>query len=134
MNISRFNFSKGRYSAPIDSRYARYIYEKTIDEKDEYVNALNIANKDLKHGTYGALLFHPKWKEKRFIILARDSMKCIICNSHQSLEIHHRQYHMIKETKEFKPPWDYPNHLLITLCIKCHQRGHRKYKVPTILI
>jgi hypothetical protein len=31
-------------------------------------------------------------------------------------------------------PWDYTDNLLITLCEKCHQKGHKQYKVPTIYI
>jgi hypothetical protein len=50
------------------------------------------------------------------------------------LQVHHRQYHFIVSQQKFRLPWEYPNHLLITLCESCHNRGHNKYKVPTINI
>jgi hypothetical protein len=86
----------------------------------------------LTHGTYGGLLFHPKWKEKRKEILAKDHHLCVICKSDKELQVHHRQYHFIVSQNQFRFPWDYADHLLITLCESCHSRGHNKYKVPTI--
>jgi hypothetical protein len=132
--MTRFSLSNGRYSAPYNSRYARYINERTIVGIDVHVNNENKKNQEIKHGSYGGLLFHPKWKAKRAEILTRDNNRCIICTNSNKLEVHHRQYHMIKETGHFKPPWDYPDNLLITLCVRCHQRGHAKYKVPTIQV
>ncbi|KLT65282.1 hypothetical protein AB669_13705 [Pedobacter sp. BMA] len=87
-----------------------------------------------KHGSYGALLFDRRWKDKRAIILSRDNNRCIICKQDISLEVHHRQYHYITSQKKFKVPWDYSDNLLITLCNSCHQRGHSKFKVPIIYI
>jgi len=86
----------------------------------------------LTHGTYGGLLFHPKWKEKRKEILDRDSHRCVICKSDKELQVHHRQYHFIVTLKQFRLPWEYADSLLITLCESCHSRGHSKYTVPTI--
>ena len=86
------------------------------------------------HGTYGGLLFHPRWKEKRVEILARDNGRCVICSEPDDLQVHHRQYHFIKKQQCFKVPWDYEDGLLITLCKSCHNRGHSKYKVPTLVI
>lgn len=88
----------------------------------------------LTHGTYGALLFHPKWKAKRKEILTRDKHQCVNCRSDKELQVHHRQYHFIANQNKFRLPWDYPDHLLITLCELCHSRGHNKYKVPTITV
>ena len=84
------------------------------------------------HGSYGPLLFHPNWKTKRKEILTRDMHQCIHCRSNKDLQVHHRQYHFIVNQQQFKLPWDYADHLLITLCQSCHSRGHNKYKVPTI--
>lgn len=84
------------------------------------------------HGTYGGLLFHPKWKEKRKEILTRDQYRCVICKSTDELQVHHRQYLFIVSQNQFRLPWDYADHLLITLCESCHSRGHNRYKVPTI--
>jgi len=87
-----------------------------------------------KHGTYGALLFRTEWKEKRKLILERDSSACVICGSAERLVVHHRQYTFIKPTQKFKDPWDYPNSSLITLCTNCHNRGHYKFQVPIVYI
>lgn len=86
------------------------------------------------HGSYGALLFDSRWKSKRADIISRDKGCCIICHAQEELLVHHRQYHFIKAENAFKMPWDYPEHLLITLCKNCHQRGHSKFKVPTLYI
>lgn len=82
------------------------------------------------HGTYGVLLFTPEWKEKRKEILQRDKHVCRVCSSTEKLQIHHRQYHYSLTLRKFKKPWEYPNKLMITLCEKCHQSGHNKFKVP----
>lgn len=84
------------------------------------------------HGAYKELLFDERWRLKRKIILQRDRNKCFICRKTEDLQVHHRQYHFILKTKQFKPPWDYDDHLLITLCKSCHNKGHNKYKVPTL--
>ena len=78
--------------------------------------------------------FDPEWKAKREEILQRDSNSCVICKRNNELQVHHRQYHFIIRENQFKPPWDYHESLLITLCESCHKRGHNKYKVPTINI
>ncbi|MEN0052374.1 MAG: hypothetical protein AAGC65_01830 [Mucilaginibacter sp.] len=84
------------------------------------------------HGTYGVLLFDPRWKAKRAEIVSRDGNACVICRGEDELQVHHRQYHFILVAGAFKMPWDYEDHLLITLCRSCHQRGHSKFKVPTL--
>lgn len=86
------------------------------------------------HGSYAALILHPKWKAKRQEILWRDRRCCVICASAIELQVHHRQYHFVYATNKFKDPWDYPDHLMITLCAICHSRGHSKYKVPIVKI
>lgn len=86
------------------------------------------------HGSYGALLFDSRWRSKRLEILARDKHQCVLCHSSDSLQVHHRQYHFIIDQQKFKAPWDYLEHLLITLCEKCHQRGHSQFKIPIIKI
>ena len=94
---------------------------------------MNIHQEDKKipaHGGYGAAILHPHWKKKRKEILARDQNRCVICHATDMLQVHHRQYLFSKSKNIFNEPWDYPNRLLITLCERCHQRGHRLYKVP----
>jgi 5-methylcytosine-specific restriction endonuclease McrA len=82
------------------------------------------------HGGYGATLLDQRWKDKRKEILVRDNFMCLVCKSEKSLHVHHRQYHFSKSQGQFKNPWEYSNNLLITLCEKCHKRGHNLYNVP----
>ncbi|MCQ6961099.1 HNH endonuclease [Mucilaginibacter aquariorum] len=86
------------------------------------------------HGSYGNLLFDPRWKAKRNEIITRDKGCCVICKSTDEIQVHHRQYQYVKAMKGFKVPWDYSDHLLITLCKNCHQRGHSKFKVPVLIV
>lgn len=86
------------------------------------------------HGTYGSSLLDPRWKARRAVILNRDRNRCINCGSGDDLQVHHRQYHFSKSLNEFILPWDYDERYLITLCEKCHQKGHRSYKVPVKMV
>jgi len=129
---------------PTQSRY-RYIafkgnevYRRYIQNEDD--KALLEAKLNGKkptipaHGSYGALLFDQRWKQKRAEILTRDGHRCVICKSQQNLQIHHRQYHFVVRNNQYKAPWDYEDHLLISLCESCHSRGHSKYNVPTLIV
>jgi hypothetical protein len=126
---------------PTRSRYrhlsfkSKTIYRRFIqEEKNLKQSNLEVNLEDIPaHGTYGALLFRPEWKAKRQEIISRDKC-CIICNGENTLQVHHRQYHFVVRENKFKLPWEYPGHLLITLCENCHKRGHSKFKVPTINI
>jgi len=86
------------------------------------------------HGSYGSLLFDPRWREKRAKILERDVHCCVICSSTEELHVHHRQYHFDQAAGAYKVPWDYADHLLITLCKSCHGRGHSKFKIPILTV
>lgn len=81
------------------------------------------------HGSYGALLWDERWRAKRKRILARDGNRCVVCGSTIELTIHHKQYH-VNENGQKHVPWDYHDKYLVTLCKKCHQSGHSKFKVP----
>jgi 5-methylcytosine-specific restriction endonuclease McrA len=83
------------------------------------------------HGSYGKYLLDIRWREFRKKIIQRDNNKCTICNSESALQVHHKQYHFSETARTFKKPWEYSTNLLITICKKCHDFGHRKYKVPT---
>jgi hypothetical protein len=98
------------------------------------IPANNFVSDNISHGSYGALLFDQRWKVRRLEILERDHHKCCNCGSANSLQVHHRQYHYITAEQRFKTPWNYPDNLLISLCEKCHSRGHVLYKVPIIKI
>jgi 5-methylcytosine-specific restriction endonuclease McrA len=128
---SRFHLGKGRFSPNSSSRFR--ISLSMITNRYSKVIAENLS-KDKNHGTYSELLFDERWKSKRQEILIRDNNLCIVCNGNNKLQVHHRQYHFIRNLSQFKPPWDYTNNLLITLCENCHQRGHSKFNVPTIYI
>lgn len=78
---------------------------------------------------YDQLLKTPQWGAKREEILLRDGHRCKNCQSTKGLQVHHRQYHMIK-TQEFVKPWEYSNRYLVTLCETCHMAGHQQYTVP----
>jgi 5-methylcytosine-specific restriction endonuclease McrA len=84
--------------------------------------------------TYSELLEAPQWNQKRKQILYRDGHRCKHCGNTHSLQVHHKQYHMLKYTGEFVSPWQYQNHLLITLCDTCHKNGHLMFKVPVFKI
>ncbi len=86
--------------------------------------------------SYEELLSRPEWKQKRKRILLRDNYTCQFCGatSKSELQVHHRQYHYIARLGIFKQPWDYPDECLITICKKCHNRGHSLYNVPKIKI
>lgn len=88
----------------------------------------------LHHGTYGHLLFDKRWRNRRLQILSRDGNSCVICRGNENLQIHHRQYQFVKALGRFKAPWDYEDRLLITLCERCHSKGHNRYKVPTVIV
>jgi 5-methylcytosine-specific restriction endonuclease McrA len=132
--MSIFHLPKGRYNAPPDMRYSAYIKNRSNDGKDHAATETHNKNLPDVHGSYGSLVLHPKWKARRKEIITRDQHKCVICGSGTEIQVHHRQYHFIKAIKKFKAPWDYADHLLITLCSKCHARGHSKFKVPSIQI
>lgn len=83
---------------------------------------------------YGQLLSLPQWKKKRKQILLRDGKKCRSCGSTYFLQVHHRQYHVLKSIGQFKLPWKYESKYLITLCEKCHNAGHSKFRVPIFSI
>lgn len=132
--MSKFDTNNGRYRSPDKSRYATYIKNRQADGKDSIAVDSHDQNLPKTHGSYGSLILHPNWKAKRQEILARDGHQCIICGSSVELQVHHRQYLFVKATQRFKAPWDYPDHLMITLCSSCHSRGHAQHKVPSIII
>lgn len=117
-----------------DAPYRRYIQVKHSHVNESGIPTQTSGLASMTHGSYGALLFRPEWKLKRMEILTRDMHRCIHCKCDKTLQVHHRQYHFIVSQQQFKLPWEYPNHLLITLCESCHNRGHSKYKVPIINI
>ncbi|MDI3527793.1 MAG: hypothetical protein PWR03_1976 [Tenuifilum sp.] len=84
--------------------------------------------------TYKNRLMDPQWKTRKEEILKRDGYRCVVCGSTEALEVHHRQYHYLIAAGRYRDPWDYDDHILITLCKECHSDGHAHYKVPVIFI
>lgn len=94
------------------------------DIKNEVIH--NKLNRD----NYRKLLLDVKWLDFRKRILERDKNRCVVCQSFKNLHIHHKQYHFSELSRAYKKPWDYNTKYLITLCEKCHDKGHSKFKVP----
>lgn len=69
--------------------------------------------------SYSDKLKDPRWQKKRYHILHRDHGRCVLCDERKYLHVHHKKY------IEGKNPWDYPDELLITICINCHRLIHR---------
>ncbi len=123
---------KNRFNFSFIPRYSIGLISKIIAVKPNSANSgSNFFNKNETHGTYGALLLDPNWKRRRLDILRRDSYQCVNCNSVDKLQVHHRQYHFSKGENKFRLPWEYPSHLMVTLCEKCHSKGHYTFKIPT---
>jgi hypothetical protein len=129
MLTDKFFNANGRYKRLDSTRFMATTYGRHSFESNQAEDET-----PLFHGTYGALLFDKRWIERRKQILHRDEYSCVICQAKENLQIHHRQYHYIKALKQFKPPWDYEDKLMITLCDNCHTRGHNKFKIPSISI
>lgn len=64
---------------------------------------------------YYEKLRDPRWQKRRLDILNRDEWMCQSCyDSDSTLHVHHLAYRKGAE------PWDYPDHMLLTLCEVCH--------------
>jgi len=125
---SRFYVGKIRNSSLTRSRFGDYNF------KEEIIEQLEIELPEKGHGTYGKLLFDKRWSSRRAEILARDNHCCVVCAAGDKLQVHHRQYHYIVQLRQYKAPWDYADNLMVTLCERCHQRGHSKYRIPIIYL
>jgi hypothetical protein len=123
-----------KYRFPMLRHNSRIPLDLRLPKTELNYGQNNYINQSPNHGTYGELLFDERWRKKRETILVRDGRKCVFCDRNVDLQVHHRQYHFVKSAQKFKVPWDYDNSLLITLCKSCHNRGHNKFKVPTLSI
>lgn len=64
--------------------------------------------------SYAEKLRDPRWQKKRLQIFERDGWRCVICHrDNQNLQVHHAVYAK-------RAPWEYPDHVLQTLCESCH--------------
>ena len=98
------------------------------------MNTIPLAICQIQNPTYNDLLQSKEWAKKREEILLRDGHKCVNCGSKLNLQVHHRQYHLLRESKKFIKPWEYKTMYLITLCLNCHKIGHNYYKVPVFTV
>lgn len=65
----------------------------------------------------------PRWQKKRLEIFERDKFTCIFCGcKDKTLHAHHLLY--IDNLK----PWEYNEHLIVTLCEDCHEIESTKRK------
>jgi 5-methylcytosine-specific restriction endonuclease McrA len=62
--------------------------------------------------TYAEYLETPHWRETRAAALARAGGRCQVCNSRESLEVHHNTYENLGQEE----PED-----LCVLCDECHE-------------
>ena len=71
-----------------------------------------------------------RWMELRAKIFARDDYKCRYCGrANVPIIGHHLAY------VKGKCVWEYPEEMIVTLCIDCHEKHHAKYgvrKFPTV--
>lgn len=88
----------------------------------------------LKNIQYIEKLHDARWEKRRQQIFIRDRFRCLNCGSTDNLQVHHRQYHYVSKKEMYVDPWEYPDELLVTLCEKCHTKGHELYLVPVKLI
>ncbi|HQR20070.1 MAG TPA: hypothetical protein PKV98_04345 [Burkholderiaceae bacterium] len=75
--------------------------------------------------TYYEKLKDPRWQKRRLDILARDEWMCQACyDAESTLHVHHIAYRKGAE------PWEYPDHMLVTLCEECHEDfGNLAYEI-----
>jgi hypothetical protein len=65
---------------------------------------------------YAKLLLDPRWQKKKSDIQNRDDFECKKCGCRtKTLHVHHKHYIF------GRMPWDYPDQLLVLLCIDCHK-------------
>ena len=90
------------------------IDEERLRQKEQ-IRDLAEAAVRLRNLPYSEYLKSDHWKETRLTILDRDGERCVICNSKDRLEVHHRTYERLGE----ELPDD-----LCTLCHDCHDTFH----------
>lgn len=79
--------------------------------------------------SYSEKLKDPRWQIKRLRIFERDNFACRVCyRKDMELQVHHIDYFPGVD------PWDYPNHMLTTLCKEHHEFELGREKVDKYLI
>lgn len=68
--------------------------------------------------SYWELLKHPKWQEKRLVIMQQANFECENCGDKSTtLNVHHSYY------EKGASPWEYPDDSLQCLCEPCHKKA-----------
>ena len=75
--------------------------------------------------SYREKLKSVEWQKKRLNVLSEARWRCRECGiEKEQLQVHHVLY------LPGRDPWDYPDHLLLCLCDRCHvERQHIELKV-----
>lgn len=77
--------------------------------------------------TYLEKLQDPRWQKKRLQIMERDGFKCRQCNAtDKTLHVHHTYYVPYAPGAPRHDPWDYADHVLVTLCRVCHDNEEER--------
>ena len=72
---------------------------------------------------YVRLLTDSRWQYRRLRVLNPDHFRCPACgDGDQPLHVHPTGH------IRGRAPWEYPSHMLVTLCAPCHHRLHHKPK------
>jgi len=72
---------------------------------------------------YSDKLKDPRWAKKRKEILCRDANVCADCYTHNApMHVHHIYYEYGFQ------PWEYPDDAYLTLCDKCHEIEHERFR------
>ena len=66
----------------------------------------------MTHSEYTDYLKSEHWRTIRRLVKERDGYACVICNSTEHLEVHHRTYDRVPYCERLSD--------LCTLCSKCH--------------
>lgn len=89
--------------------------------------------------TYSDKLQDPRWQKKRLLIMERDGFACRQCGAtDRTLHVHHTYYVPTPKGAPREDPWEYPDHMLVTLCSFCHENeeecklGYDGYLTQTI--
>ena len=69
--------------------------------------------RDLSKLTYAEWLDSPEWAAIKAAVFERDAHRCVMCNSPEDLEVHHRHYPRKREKVQLSD--------LTLVCRLCHQ-------------
>jgi len=95
-----------------------------IQAAGQHIGTFQDRRRKRKMTTYQEMLRDPKWVEKSSQIKARDNFACVKCGA-KNVRLHvHHCYYLYDDGFNLKPPWEYPDGSLLTLCYQCHQEEH----------